>query len=161
MQVRKTTVEDIDAVMDIFDVARAFMRAHGNMTQWPVGKPSRETIENDVATGTGYVVVDEDGIQGTFACIPGIDPTYIEIEDGAWHSDKPYLAVHRVASAGKKSGVTGTAFAFAATQGSYLRCDTHQDNIPMQHAMEKFGFKRCGIIHIEDGSPRVAYDYQA
>lgn len=161
MQVRHATLEDIDTIMAIFDTARAFMRAHGNQEQWPVGKPSRATIEADVAAGNSYVVVDEDGIQGTFAFIFGIDPTYIEIEEGAWHSDASYAAVHRVASAGKKSGVTQAAFSYAAAYMPYLRCDTHEKNIPMQHAMEKFGFKRCGIIHIEDGSPRIAFDYLA
>ena len=28
----------------------------------------------------------------------------------------------------------------------------------MQHLIEKNGFKRCGIIHIADGSPRIAYE---
>lgn len=159
MQVRKTEQEDLSCVMEIFDTARAFMRAHGNATQWPVGTPSQETIQADIKAGNSYVVVDEDGIQGTFAFIPGEDPTYLEIKDGAWHSQEPYAAVHRVASAGKKSGVTNVAFSFAAAHMPYLRCDTHKDNTPMQHAMQKFGFKRCGIIHIKDGTERVAFDY--
>ena len=28
----------------------------------------------------------------------------------------------------------------------------------MQQALQKQGFHRCGIIHIADGSPRIAYD---
>ena len=38
-----------------------------------------------------------------------------------------------------------------------LRADTHADNKIMQHLLEKNGFARCGIIHVEDGTPRVAY----
>ena len=33
--IRKTLDTDIPAVMAIYDAARAFMRAHGNATQWP------------------------------------------------------------------------------------------------------------------------------
>ena len=27
----------------------------------------------------------------------------------------------------------------------------------MQHVLESNGFTRCGIIHVADGSPRIAY----
>lgn len=29
----------------------------------------------------------------------------------------------------------------------------------MQHVLEKNGFVRCGIIHLENGDPRIAYQY--
>ena len=38
-----------------------------------------------------------------------------------------------------------------------LRADTHADNKIMQHLLEKNGFTRCGIIHVADGTPRIAY----
>ena len=38
-----------------------------------------------------------------------------------------------------------------------LRADTHVDNKVMQHLLESEGFTRCGIIHVEDGTPRIAY----
>ena len=40
----------------------------------------------------------------------------------------------------------------------YLRIDTHEDNHVMQQAVQKLGFRKCGIIHIADGTPRIAYD---
>lgn len=159
MQVRKATQADLDTILTIIDGARAYMRAHGNTVQWPDGYPSRETFETDIATGNSYIVEDEDGILGTFAFLPGPDVTYLEIEEGAWHYDEPYYVVHRVASAGKKGGFTKAAFAYAAARASYLRCDTHADNLPMQHAMKRAGFEYCGVIHIADGTPRCAFDY--
>ena len=42
--IRKTLDTDIPAVMAIYDAARAFMRAHGNATQWPEGTPSAEQL---------------------------------------------------------------------------------------------------------------------
>ena len=38
-----------------------------------------------------------------------------------------------------------------------LRADTHADNKIMQHLLEENGFTKCGIIHVEDGTPRIAY----
>ena len=42
-----------------------------------------------------------------------------------------------------------------------IRIDTHRDNRTMRHLIEKSGFARCGLIHVEDGSPRIAYQYAA
>ena len=47
--IRKTLDTDIPAVMAIYDTARAFMRAHGNATQWPEGTPSAEQLAADIA----------------------------------------------------------------------------------------------------------------
>lgn len=41
----------------------------------------------------------------------------------------------------------------------YLRCDTHQDNAPMRHALESFGFRECGTITVANGTQRIAYDW--
>ena len=38
-----------------------------------------------------------------------------------------------------------------------LRIDTHNDNLTMQHIVAKAGFSYCGIIRLEDGDPRLAY----
>ena len=39
-----------------------------------------------------------------------------------------------------------------------LRADTHADNKIMQHVLEKNGFRKCGIIHLANGDPRLAYE---
>ena len=39
-----------------------------------------------------------------------------------------------------------------------IRIDTHEDNKPMRRFLEKCGFKFCGIIYLEDGSKRLAYE---
>ena len=38
-----------------------------------------------------------------------------------------------------------------------LKIDTHKDNIPMQKVLLRNGFKFCGIIHLENGDERLAY----
>lgn len=38
-----------------------------------------------------------------------------------------------------------------------LKIDTHRDNIVMQHLLDKNGFKYCGVVYLENGSERIAY----
>jgi RimJ/RimL family protein N-acetyltransferase len=48
---------------------------------------------------------------------------------------------------------------YCLTKINNIRVDTHTNNIPMQRAVGRAGFKRCGIICVADGSPRIAYQY--
>lgn len=96
-----------------------------------------------------------------WACSPsfwGVDPTYQVIEDGAWLNDTlPYGTIHRLASSGKSKGVASAVIEWCLEHCQSLRADTHADNQIMQHLLEKNGFTRCGIIHVADGTPRIAY----
>ena len=80
------------------------------------------------------------------------------IEEGNWKSEEPYAAVHRVASDGTVQGVIGHVMDYCSAQVPHLRIDTHKDNKVMQHVLEKYGFVSCGIVHVRDGSPRIAYE---
>lgn len=161
MEIRAARMAELNEIMAVYDIARAFMRAHGNLTQWPVGTPSRMQVAVDIADGDCHVIMEGGRIAGVFSFIMGEDPTYAVIEDGSWRSNAPYGAIHRVASSGLTHGVTQACFEFCAARMNHLRIDTHADNLPMQGAIERFGFERRGVIHIADGSPRIAYDYLA
>ena len=63
-----------------------------------------------------------------------------------------------MASDGVTKGVTKAAFSYGMEKSGYLRIDTHEDNKPMQGALKKFGFRECGIIHLERGAERIAFD---
>lgn len=69
----------------------------------------------------------------------------------------PYGVVHRIASSGKRKGSASFCLNWALEQCGCLRIDTHHDNIVMQNLLKKNGFQYCGIIYLEDGSPRLAY----
>ncbi len=156
--VRHTRVEDLGRVMKLFELAKAFMRRSGNMTQWTGGYPSLQAVMADIRAGNSYVGVDADGeIVMTFAFIIGEDPTYGYIEGGRWIDDGPYGTVHRLASSGKHGGMLAECVDFCFTKVDSLRLDTHADNSPMLTGAERLGFTRCGIIYIADGSPRVAF----
>lgn len=73
--------------------------------------------------------------------------------------ESPYAAIHRVASDGTEKGVFAKIAEYCKKEIPHLRIDTHERNLPMQGAVQKCGFHRCGIIHIADGSPRIAYEY--
>jgi hypothetical protein len=39
-----------------------------------------------------------------------------------------------------------------------LRIATHEGNVVMRRMLEKHGFELCGVIYLENGDPRVAYE---
>ena len=90
MEIRKTTANDIDAIMDIFASAKCYMKANGNASQWDDNYPGRDTLDNDIANGNSYVFIDNGEVVGTFAFICGEDETYRVIENGTWRLDAPY-----------------------------------------------------------------------
>jgi len=103
------------------------------------------------------VLTCENIIHGVFYFYIGADPTYGIIEDGRWRSETPYGTIHRIAGDGS-GGILAAAVAFAKSKINHIRIDTHHDNKIMQHAVVKQGFQRSGIIYLENGSPRIAYD---
>ena len=149
--------EDLPRALEIYARARALMRESGNPDQWGDDRPKIEKTIDDIQNKTGYALVDEEGeIVAVFAFLTGEDPTYRIIE-GKWQNDAPYGTLHRVASSGKRKGVLKEILAFCEAQTGNVRVDTHRDNKIMQHLLEKSGYEYCGIIHIADGSPRLAY----
>lgn len=104
--IRQAALTDLDAIMPLFDAARAFMIKAGNPNQWINGYPERKLIESEIEQGHCYVCEDKnERIAATFCFIPGEDPTYKQIEGGTWLNDKPYAVLHRLASDGTLSEV--------------------------------------------------------
>lgn len=156
-QIRLATVSDLPYVQKIYSKAQRFMAQHDNPDQWGTTYPSQTLLCQDIADRKLYVIYDESGIHGVFYFAMEPDATYTVIHEGNWTANKPYGVIHRIAGDGSGS-ILKTALAFARSRCSYVRIDTHADNYVMQHALEKYGFRRCGIIYIEDGTPRIAYD---
>lgn len=160
MYVRRSNMEDIPAMMDLYAQARVFMRENGNPNQWDESYPSRELLEKDIAFGNSYIVEDDEkNLAATFAFIKGEDPTYYGIENGAWLNHEPYGTIHRLAGNTSYHGIASGCISWCKSQIGNLRADTHEDNKIMQHLLEKNGFVRCGIIHLANGAPRIAYQF--
>ena len=174
MQLRQTTVEDIDAAFEIIEQARARIADLG-IDQWQLGYPDRAVIERDVACAKSFVVVDDDGaILGTAMLYEEGDPAYDTLIEGAWKtastSDDPgYLVVHRVAVGSASAGrgvaryLLSEAERIAVERGfQSVRIDTHLGNVPMRGLLEKCGYSQCGVFLLanreEPTRERVAYE---
>ena len=162
MEIRKSTEQDFERMMEIYANARRFMAEHGNPNQWgPTHWPPEALIHSDIAAGNSYVCLHDGQVVGTFFFIqgPDIEPTYRRIEDGAWLSETPYGVVHRIAGDGSVRGIGAFCIDWAFEQCGHVRIDTHGDNLVMQNLLQKLGFTRCGTIYVEeDDYPRFAYE---
>ena len=107
--------------------------------------------------GIGYVVEENGSIVATFMFSLEGEPTYAKIYEGEWLNDAPYGVIHRIAVAEQGRGIIGFCIDECFKHCQNLRIDTHRDNIPMQKALLKRGFQYCGIIYLEDGDERLAY----
>ncbi len=157
MEIRKARPEELPELLSMYARARTFMAEHGNPTQWGTTDPPDALIEQDVRQGKSYVCLQEGCIAAVFFFDEGPDPTYRVIENGAWLDEGPYSVVHRITSNGTVRGAAGFCLEWALSQCGSLRIDTHKDNLVMQNLLKKNGFSYCGIIHVENGSPRLAY----
>jgi len=165
MTIRKTTMADLTAVMDIYAQARAFMRENGNPGQWKTSHPAREIIENDISGGLSYVCTTggtekPEKILAVFFFTTEPEPTYEKI-DGAWLDDSgTYGVIHRIARAAADKEAKGAGefcISWCFEQIPNIKIDTHPDNAPMLRLMEKLGFVQCGTIWLENGEERVAF----
>ena len=169
MEFRLARDTDLLAMCQITQQAKEQLKRLG-VSQWQKGEyPSREVWEQDIKNGMAWLAVEEGQVLGVFAFQTTPDVSYGEIE-GAWLTETPYASMHRVcvSDRSKGKGVAGQmfqhGFSMAKEQGfASLRIDTHPDNQPMQRALGKAGFVRCGGIVLkegpESGDERIAFEH--
>lgn len=163
MNFRKTELKDLKRVMEIFAEARKRIAELG-INQWQDGYPHEEIIREDILKSRSYVGEIDSRIVATVMLMTENEPTYDVIYGGKWAVDGEYLTIHRIALDGSLCG-TGAAkkvMDFAEEKAKKhgmksIRVDTHEGNIPMRKNLEKNGYRYCGIIHLENGAERVAY----
>lgn len=157
-EIKKAQTDDIDEILEIFKNSRKIMKESGNPTQWGDDKPSVDTIEDDIKSGDMYKISykNDKEILGVFV-LKDYDLCYDKIYDGKWLNDEPYGVIHRVATNGKARGIMNLCLNFSEGHFKNVRIDTHEDNKIMQHILKKHGYQRCGIIYVEDNTPRIAY----
>ena len=104
LQIRKTTIDDITEVMQIYADGRAIMCESGNKKQWTGNYPPQSMIEEDIKMGLSYVCesinesnfLAKNEILAVFFFSTEPDPTYTKI-DGAWLNEEKYGVIHRIA----------------------------------------------------------------
>lgn len=180
MKIIKATENYISDISQLYDMGRKILSERG-VDQWQDGYPNAQSAADDVESGIAYLLVDSSKdsspaeynsstlplhIYGVASIAFGHEPTYDLVDGEGWQTgDLPYVFIHRVVVSQdeKGKGLTKAFFDFAEDMAkrqdaASLRCDTHEDNLAMQRAMEKYGFKSRGTIYLEDGSPRIAYE---
>ena len=163
LEVRRAREEDIDRIMELVAMAQGYLHSKG-IHQWVNGYPSRELMMKDITDGDRYVVCEDGKILATVGIFFGEEPDYRVIENGEWINDSGYVCIHRICvdNEYKGLGLGGVMVRYAEelcrkNNIRNIRCDTHEDNLSMRRMMEKNGFTYCGIIHLKNGDPRVAY----
>ncbi|MBP3816427.1 MAG: GNAT family N-acetyltransferase [Firmicutes bacterium] len=186
MKIRKSSLKDLDMIMEIYEIARNFMSETGNPNQWGPNKwPPVDLVINDIKEEKSYLVCsnsddsddsnDDKGnkkldlskdnkgeiILGVFYFDYGkdIDPCYLNIEEGEWMDDSPYGVLHRIASAQIKKGILEFVIDWCFQRCNHIRIDTHEENAIMQKCLEKLGFSKRGTIYVkQDNYPRIAFE---
>lgn len=164
MTFRLATKDDIPQMMPLFEAASLGLRNMG-VNQWQNGYPQRSLIESDVESGVSFVLLDEGEIIGTAVISFGGEPTYDHIE-GAWlTTEAEFVVIHRLTIRPDRRGARLAERLFAEAERMCrergvrtMRIDTHEGNLPMQRAVERYGFRRCGVIYLDNGDPRLAYE---
>ena len=154
MNIRLANTSDTNRIFEIYEYARAYMKAHGNPNQWGDNRPEKSLTKDDIKNQRCYVMEDEGHIFACFVFTIGFEKEY----EAKFPSNDKYGVIHRVASDGSKRGIVEQIVDFAKGKVNLLRIDTHEDNETMQRAIERQNFKRLGIIYLEDGSPRILYE---
>ena len=154
MNIRLANTSDTNRIFEIYEYARAYMKAHGNPNQWGDNRPEKSLTKDDIKNQRCYVMEDEGNIFACFVFTIGFEKEY----EAKFPSNDKYGVIHRVASDGSKRGIVEQIVDFAKGKVNLLRIDTHEDNKIMQKVIERQNFKRLGIIYLEDKSARILYE---
>lgn len=156
---------DIRRIEEFIALAKASLKKDG-VDQWQKSNPDKNLIEGQIEKKSGYVY-ERDGEVYAYAFLSeNVEPTYDRYENDFERST--YLVIHTfmVDSKAKIKGL-GTKFmgeivSLAENLGKdSLRIDTHEDNFRMRGLLDKFSFRKLGLIQIdEDGilKDRICYE---
>lgn len=166
MKIRLSTSNDIVEIMLIINDAKQYL-ASKNIDQWQNGYPNTAQVENDIANGESYVVVnDKNVIMATSMFTLRKEPTY-KIIEGKWHvsEDEIYGVIHRMAikKEYRKFGLATFLFhefhqQLKEKNIQSLKIDTHEENLAMQSLIKKLGYVYCGIIYTNYNAKRLAFE---
>ena len=158
MFIRPATDADVKAAEKIYENARVFMAESGNPTQWSGEYPNGYDVRLGIEKGTSYVCEDNGEVVATFHFEKDADdPTYRKIFGGEWKKDAPYGVIHRIAVKYHGRGIVDFCFSECFKIIPNIRIDTHENNLPMKKCLVRNGFEYCGVIYLENGESRVAY----
>ena len=110
-------------------------------------------------------MLDNNNIIATTVISFAKEKSYENILEGKWITNDDYGVIHRIAvdNTQKGKGLSHKIIKYAeevCKQNDIhsIKVDTHEQNIPMQNLLKKNGFEYCGIVYLEDGGKRVAFE---
>lgn len=163
MLIRKSKVEDVKDIVEIFDQARQYFKDN-KIDQWQGFYPDEMEALEDIENNIGYVVTDKGRVIGYFALSFDGEDNYTHLISGNWLNDEPYGVIHRIALRNDYKGknISNYIYEYCKEQCVNnkiynLRIDTHQDNNKMLNSIKRFGFIECGITKVEDGGLRIVF----
>ncbi len=164
LKILKSSISDIEDILKLIKEAKNYF-AINNINQWQTEYPEKKDIEKDIFKGESYIVKNnENKIIATAMISYNNEPTYAKIK-GKWLFNDKYVVVHRIAISDKfkrhglASFILLKTIEMARKKGVFsFRIDTHPDNKAMHNLIKKMNFTYCGIINVEDGSERLAFE---
>ncbi len=164
MEFRKAVESDIEDIMNIINKAQCYLKEL-EIDQWQNNYPNYDVIKEDISNNNSYVLLKDNIIIGTVAVIFNGEKTYDTIYNGQWLSDGEYATIHRLAVDSNYRGLGISSIILENIEKmcienniNSIKVDTHRGNLPMQKFLQKHGFIYCGIIYLEDGNERIAYE---
>ena len=166
MDMRLAVLQDLPQILEIISHAQQYL-AQQNIDQWQDAYPPKEWIINDITQNDSYVILnDTNQIVATTVFVQGPEPTY-KVITGSWLTDSnaKYAVIHRLAihKNHRRKGIA--EFIFKAFENKLknlkfnsMRIDTHKDNTGMQRLLKKMGYVYCGVIYLDDGNERLAFE---
>ncbi|MBE6088669.1 MAG: GNAT family N-acetyltransferase [Clostridium beijerinckii] len=164
MEFRKAVETDINYIMSIIKQAQDYFKEQG-IDQWQNNYPNLETIRNDIANKHSYILLKDNNIVATAAVSFDGEKTYNSIYEGEWITNNEYAVIHRIAvdntykGLGLSSKIIKNVEELCLSKGVHsIKIDTHEENISMQKLLKKNKFQYCGVIYLEDGNKRIAFE---
>jgi len=166
MTIKLSVPENIKAIMKIVGDAQRYL-ASQNIDQWQDGYPSEELIALDIENQNSYIITNDTGnITATLMFTTQPESSYYGI-DGKWITahNATYGVIHRLAVDENYRGTGISRFVFQhfenwlkAHQIESLRLDTHLENQGMQNLLKSLNYTYCGVIILESGDKRLAFE---
>ena len=73
--IRPATQQDIPAILEIFDIARSFMRQNGNFAQWTGSYPGKTEVCADIELGEEFVIEENGKVCAVFTLMGRSTPS--------------------------------------------------------------------------------------
>jgi len=166
MNIKSSSIQNVPAILDIIKDAQNYLK-NLQIDQWQDGYPNQKQIELDINNKDSYVITNElNKVMGTVVFTTKPESTYNNI-DGEWITEPQatYGVIHRLAVSDKFRSAGIARFVFDKCEQKLkdlkinsLRIDTHRDNIGMQKLITSMGYKYCGVIYLNSGAERLAFE---